>query len=116
MVNAPHNPDEENLENLSDNALRQRSNALEAALNKVAEADAKDANKTRNSVNASNYAKALRMVSDFVAGPIAGAGVGWGIDYLFSTSPWGLIIFMLFGFAAGFMNIVRVAQKQNHNG
>lgn len=49
----------------------------------------------------------LRISSEFVAGVIAGAVVGWLVDRLAGTSPWGLIIFLLLGFAAGVLNVLR---------
>ncbi len=56
-----------------------------------------------------NVAMALRAASDFVAGVIVGAALGWGFDQLFDTSPWGLIVLVLLGFAAGLVNVMRSA-------
>jgi len=61
--------------------------------------------------NATGYAQALRLSSEFVAGVIAGAALGWGIDYVAGTSPWGLIVFLLLGFCAGVLNVVRSAGR-----
>jgi ATP synthase protein I len=36
-----------------------------------------------------------------------GAALGWGFDQLFDTSPWGLIVLFLFGFAAGLRNVLK---------
>ena len=58
---------------------------------------------------ASALARGLRLSSELVAGVGVGAAIGWGFDYLLSTSPWGLIVFFLLGFAAGVMNLMRVA-------
>jgi ATP synthase protein I len=55
------------------------------------------------------FGMALRLGADFVAGVVVGAAVGWGIDKLFGTSPWGLIVFLLFGFAAGILSVMRTA-------
>jgi ATP synthase protein I len=44
-----------------------------------------------------------------VAGVVVGAVIGWGFDRLLSTSPWGLIVFFLLGFAAGVVNLMRAA-------
>jgi ATP synthase protein I len=33
--------------------------------------------------------------------------MGWLIDYAAGTSPWGLIIFLLLGFCAGVLNVLR---------
>jgi len=56
---------------------------------------------------ASGYAQGFRLSSELVAGVVVGAGLGWFLDRLLGSSPWGLIIFMLLGFAAGVLNVVR---------
>ncbi|HXW50221.1 MAG TPA: AtpZ/AtpI family protein [Xanthobacteraceae bacterium] len=58
---------------------------------------------------ASGYAKGFRLSSELVAGVVVGAGVGWLIDRWFAISPWGLIVFLLLGFAAGVLNVMRSA-------
>ena len=58
---------------------------------------------------ASAMAVGLRLSSELVAGVLVGALIGWGIDYFLSSSPWGLIIFLMLGFAAGVMNVMRTA-------
>ena len=35
--------------------------------------------------------------------------IGWGFDRLLSTSPFGLIVFLLLGFIAGVVNVMRSA-------
>ena len=58
---------------------------------------------------ASAMAIGLRLSSELVAGVLVGAALGWGFDRLLSTSPWGLIVFLLLGFIAGVMNVMRAA-------
>jgi len=58
---------------------------------------------------ASGYARGFRLSSELVAGVLVGAGLGWGIDRLFGVAPWGLIVFLLLGFAAGVLNVMRSA-------
>jgi ATP synthase protein I len=59
----------------------------------------------------------FRLSSELIAGVIVGALIGWGIDHLLSTSPWGLIVFVLLGFTAGVVNVVRSAGvAQNRSG
>jgi ATP synthase protein I len=55
------------------------------------------------------YAMAMRLGADFVAGVVVGAALGWGIDRFFGTAPWGLIIFLMLGFAAGVLTVMRSA-------
>ena len=58
---------------------------------------------------ASAMAIGLRLSSELVAGVLVGAALGWGFDRLLSTSPWGLIVFLLLGFTAGVINVMRAA-------
>jgi ATP synthase protein I len=58
---------------------------------------------------ASAMAVGLRLSSELVAGVLVGAALGWGFDRLLSTSPWGLIVFLLLGFTAGVLNVMRAA-------
>lgn len=53
------------------------------------------------------------MASEFVAAIVVGGALGFGVDWLFKTQPWGLVIFILLGFAAGVLNIVRAAAEMN---
>ena len=58
---------------------------------------------------ATAMAVGLRLSSELVAGVLVGAALGWGFDRLLSTSPWGLIVFLLLGFTAGVINVMRAA-------
>jgi ATP synthase protein I len=58
---------------------------------------------------APGMAMALRLGADFVAGVVVGGAIGWGFDRLFGTSPFGLIVFVLLGFGAGLMSVLRSA-------
>ena len=51
----------------------------------------------------------FRLSSELIAGVGVGALMGWGFDRLLSTSPFGLIVFVLLGFSAGVLNVVRSA-------
>lgn len=57
------------------------------------------------------YALAFRLASEFVAAIIVGAAIGWGLDRLAGTTPWGMIGFLLLGFAAGVLNVMRSAEN-----
>jgi ATP synthase protein I len=58
---------------------------------------------------ASAMALGFRLSSELIAGVIVGGLLGWAFDHLLSTSPWGLIVFVLLGFTAGVVNVVRSA-------
>jgi ATP synthase protein I len=54
-------------------------------------------------------AMALRLGSELVAGVIVGFVIGYGIDHFLGTTPWGMIVFLFLGFAAGTLNVMRSA-------
>jgi ATP synthase protein I len=58
---------------------------------------------------ASGYARGFRLSSELVGGVLVGAGVGWLVDRLLGISPWGFIVFLLLGFVAGVLNVMRSA-------
>lgn len=51
--------------------------------------------------------QAFRLSSELVAGVVVGFGIGWGLDWLLGSSPWGMIVFLFLGFAAGVLNMLR---------
>lgn len=61
----------------------------------------------------SGTGRGFRLASEFVAAIIVGAGVGLGIDALLGTRPWGLIVLILIGFAAGVLNVMRASSELN---
>jgi ATP synthase protein I len=66
---------------------------------------------------ASAMALGFRLSSELIAGVGVGALIGWGFDRLLSTSPFGLIVFVLLGFIAGVVNVIRSAGvAQNRTG
>lgn len=58
---------------------------------------------------ASGMALGFRLSSELVAGVLVGGGIGWILDRWLGISPWGLIVFLLLGFAAGVLNVMRSA-------
>ncbi|HUS98232.1 MAG TPA: AtpZ/AtpI family protein [Hyphomicrobiaceae bacterium] len=56
--------------------------------------------------------QAFKIAIELVVGVVFGGLIGWGLDRFFSTSgPWFLILFLVLGFAAGMMNVIRTAQR-----
>jgi ATP synthase protein I len=58
-------------------------------------------------------ARGLRIGTEFIAAVLVGAGIGYLIDLGLGTSPWGLLILLLMGFAAGILNVIRVVAQMN---
>lgn len=68
-----------------------------------------DSSGAQRAATASGYAKGFKLSSELVAGVVVGAGIGWLLDRWLGVSPWGLIVFLLLGFAAGVLNVMRSA-------
>jgi ATP synthase protein I len=63
----------------------------------------------RPTADSSAFARGFRLATEFVAGVILGAVLGWAVDRWLGTSPWGLIVLLLLGFAAGTLTVMRSA-------
>ena len=55
--------------------------------------------------------QALRLGVELVAGVAVGGFIGWGLDRLFGTAPFLMVLFLGLGAAAGIMNVVRTAKR-----
>ena len=86
-----------------------RLRALEARLAKVKAAPAPE--RTNTVKGFSQGEVAWRMVIELVTGMLLGMAIGYGLDVLFSTLPIFLIIFSLFGFAAGIKTMLGTARE-----
>jgi ATP synthase protein I len=63
----------------------------------------------RPTADPSAIARGFRLSTELVAGVLVGAAIGWLIDRWLGISPWGMIVFLLLGFAAGVLNVMRAA-------
>jgi ATP synthase protein I len=91
-------------------ALSARLQRLNEGLGRLRRTEAPSASSEADrATTASGYARGVRLSSELVAGVVVGAGLGWVIDRWLGTSPWGLLIFLLLGFAAGVLNVMRSA-------
>ncbi len=94
----------------SDGDLSARLRQLETQLDRRRPAaPARDSRSEESSSDPSALGRAFRMSTEFVAGVIAGGGLGWLLDRWLGTSPWGLIVFLMLGFVAGIYNVMRAS-------
>lgn len=61
----------------------------------------------------SGMARGMRIGTEFIAAILVGSIFGYLIDLGLGTSPWGLLIMFLVGFAAGILNVTRVVTQMN---
>ncbi|MDR0809596.1 MAG: AtpZ/AtpI family protein [Gemmobacter sp.] len=85
----------------------ERLRALEARLSQVRAGPVKPEGTARN---ISQVEVAWRMVIELTSGILIGGGVGYGLDTLFGTKPVLLVVFILFGFAAGIRTVIGTAR------
>lgn len=93
---------------VSEDALAARLRSLDERLDRKQETRVAQ---ERTRPDNSGYAAALRLSTDFVAAIVVGAAIGFGLDWLLGTGPWGMIIFLMLGFCAGVVNVLRTAGK-----
>jgi ATP synthase protein I len=116
MANDTNSSDSGNRDQSSSDeaALSARLGNLDQRLSKIRDSRKTGTDQSGNEqdnpqARASAMAMGFRLSSELVAGVLAGAALGWGFDRLLSTSPWGLIVFLLLGFTAGVINVMRAA-------
>jgi ATP synthase protein I len=63
----------------------------------------------RRATDGSALARGLRLSSELVAGVLVGGAIGYALDYWLGIRPWGFIVFVLLGFVAGIVNLMRAA-------
>jgi ATP synthase protein I len=85
------------------------------ALRRKVDAAQKDraARTAANEAAPSAASLAMRISGVFGAAILVGAGIGYGIDVLAKTKPWGLTIGLSLGFAAAIVNVVRAVRTYN---
>lgn len=103
---------EPSLQSADEAALRARLDALKSDLGEQI-AEQKEAGKNASAPSESGKALAvgMRAASELVAGVLVGSGIGYLLDQQFGTKPIFLIILLMFGMAAGFVNIARLGMR-----
>jgi ATP synthase protein I len=89
-------------------AFEQRLQAAEdAARGPARDSAAKQAGSARRAIEL-----AMRLGIEMVAAMVIAVVIGWGLDKLFHTSPWLMIVMVPVGMAAGIRNLLRAAGKE----
>jgi ATP synthase protein I len=114
MAQGTNDREEENKSSPDEAALSARLGSLEHRLSELRDSrnirtDQSGAGSGDGSARASAMALGFRLSSELIAGVLVGGLMGWGFDRLLSTSPFGLIVFVLLGFVAGVVNVIRSA-------
>jgi ATP synthase protein I len=96
-----------------DKELRARLERLSRSLDDKRDPPRTTAPEGSSDVTRTGQAMSLgfRVLSEFVAGVVVGGFIGWQFDSWLGTKPFGLIVFLMLGTAAGFWNVYRIAAK-----
>jgi ATP synthase protein I len=95
-----------------EDSLEQRRKRLGAEIASVRkEAEIEEAGEIRAEESRKGYAMAVKLSSEFISAIIVGGLLGYLLDWLAGTSPWGLIVLLLLGFCAGVLNVLRASGK-----
>ena len=85
-----------------------RIDALEARL-KAAREREEERNRPQVQGSDANYRSGNRVLADLRGGILGGSVIGWAIDAVFGTLPWGLLVGLFLGIGVAFRNIIRAA-------
>ena len=108
MTDGTRGPDDRNEPPDDEAALSARLQRLGRRL-ATANRPSENGSGPRQTADPSAIARGFRLSTELVAGVLIGAGIGWVLDRWLGISPWGMIVFLLLGFAAGVLNVMRVA-------
>jgi len=91
-------------------ALSARLKRLGARLSQIKAGRPRESNPGAGATaDTSGYARGFRLSTELVGAVLFGAALGWVLDRWLGISPWGMIVFLLLGFAAGVLNVMRAA-------
>ena len=59
-----------------------------------------------------NYRSGNRVLADLLGGILGGSVIGWAIDALFDTLPWGLLAGLFIGIGVAFRKLIKNANTR----
>ena len=93
----------------TDSELSARLKRLETQIERKRPQAAPDPSLRPRGTGPSSLGQAMTISTEFVAGVIAGGILGWIVEHVFGTKPWGLIVLLMLGSVAGIYNVMRVS-------
>ena len=92
-----------------------RIDALEERL-KAAREREEGRNRPRVKGTDASYRSGNRVLADLLGGLLGGTVIGWAVDAIFNTSPWGLLVGLFLGIVVAFRNVFRMANTPPDDG
>jgi ATP synthase protein I len=89
-------------------ALKRRASDIGKRLEEV---KVRSAPPPDSAARGSAMGQGLKIAVELVVGVVLGAFIGGVLDRQFGTRPWLLIVFLIFGFCGGMLNVIRTARQ-----
>ena len=87
-----------------------RIDALEQRLKAAREREEKRNPSKTQSKSDADYSAGNRVLADLLGGLLGGGLLGFGVDAIFGTTPWGLLVGLFLGIGVAFRNIFRMTK------
>ena len=89
-----------------------REEAIARLTKSASELEARTANARSAEISAHAVtSQAYKIIAELLGGVFVGLGLGFGVDRLFGTTPWGLLVGVLLGFALAIYMARRTANR-----
>ena len=85
-----------------------RLESLDERLDRLQQAEAK---RNQGTPPDPNMRIAQVVIGYLIGGPLGGGLLGWGLDSLFGTRPWIMLVMLFLGFGVGVRSILRIAKS-----
>jgi ATP synthase protein I len=99
---------------MSDSSDPKSGEDFDRRLHRAREANAPVEERSAHALPKSGVGLATRIGTELVVAVVVGVLIGYGLDRWLGTQPWFLIVFTLFGAAAGMLNVFRLATGQGY--
>lgn len=88
---------------------------IESLDRRLAEAKQREAERTgvKQQGADANYRLGNRVLAELLGGMVGGSAIGWVIDLVAGTKPWGLLVMLLLGTVVAFRNIIRISNRRS---
>ena len=71
----------------------------------------KTADDAANAARSKAMGLGFSIAAQLVAGVLVGGAIGYFLDRWLGSTPWLMVVFLMLGFAAGIMNVIRTARE-----
>lgn len=88
---------------------------IESLDRRLAEAKRREAERTGPKQQGADegYRLGNRVLAELLGGIVGGLAIGWVIDLVAGTRPWGLLVMLFLGTIVAFRNIIRISNRRS---